>query len=124
MYLNRLLLFCIALISFVFVQAQTPLPTIRIKITNTKNEAIPFATVTIIAVADTNNRQMKVSDSSGATSFQLQQGHYAVQITSVNYKPLEKNVTVKTGDQSFSFSLQPSSSSLNTVVVTASRPLT
>lgn len=116
------LLFCFAIL-IASHQSNAQETTVRLKIAGPKNEPVPFATVNTISVSDTNIQQKKVSDSVGLVSFQLQQGRpYLVRISSVNYKPFEKSIIVK-GDNSFSFTLQPSANSLGNVVITATKPI-
>ena len=123
MRISRILLFCLLLFCSAF-QVQGQLTTVRIKVSNQKHEAVPFATVTIISVPDTVNQEQKVSDSTGTSYFQLQQGRpYKVHITSVNYQPLDKNITVKGDNPLYSFIVEPVSANLTGVVVTATRPL-
>jgi hypothetical protein len=123
MLLIRLLLLFFSIVSFVFANAQ--ITNIQFRIITSKSEPLPFATVIVISAADSNKKIEKVSDSSGLASFQVQQGQiYLVRVSSVNYKPFEKTITVKKENETFSFSLQPLSNRLNTVVVTATKPFT
>jgi iron complex outermembrane recepter protein len=125
MHLRRLLLFLFATVNFVFSYAQTKPISVRFKIVNTKNEPVPYSTVNVISFADSSKQVQKVSDSSSLVSFELEQRQvYIVRISSVNYKPFEKTITIKEQNESFLFSLQPASNKLKTVVVTASKPLT
>jgi len=124
MHFHRLLLLWVAVISTVLSYAQSGFSDVQIKVAGVKNEAIPFATLMVVSVADSNIRQTKLSDSSGTAVFHLQQGSYRVRVSAISYMPLEKDIAVMAEGQSFSFSLQPFSVSLNTVVVTATRPLT
>ena len=64
---------------------------VHFKIINTKSEAVPYATVTVMSVPDTTHQQEQVSDSMGLAVFHLVQGHpYKIKISSVNYQALEK----------------------------------
>src|SRR5687767_6632472 len=92
--LRLLTLTVLFLVSFHSINAQST--RVTFKITNTKNEGIPFATITVISVPDTVNKQQRVTDSTGTAVFQLQQSKpYHIQVSSVNYSLLEKALTVK-----------------------------
>lgn len=120
MTMNRILLFCFLLL----VQASYAQTTaVSLKIVNQKGEPVPSATVVIWPVADSLATQSKISDSAGQAVFQLGQNLYAVRITSVEYAPLEKTVSVRPDANSFRLMMQPHTTSLNSVVVTARRPL-
>lgn len=122
---NHILLFIFSIINLAFANAQTPASKVQFKITGAKNEPVPFATITVMPAVDTNHRIEKISDSTGLVTFQLEQKQfYLVRISSVNYKPFEKSITVKKANEFFSFSLQPLSKNLNAVVVTATKPFT
>ena len=116
----QLLFFVFSILAF---QSFAQEKTIQFSVTGEKKEPVPFATVSVISVADTTHHQKKVSDSTGLVVFQLQQGLvYLVQISSVNYKPFEKTISIK-GNDNFSFKLQALSSSMGNVVITATRPI-
>jgi hypothetical protein len=97
---------------------------VSFKIMNGKKEPVPFVSITVANRIDTLQIFNKVSDSSGAVTFNLQKGvQYKVTLTSVNYQPLEKGITVTTSQNSFAFSLEQLPKTLNTVVVRSSKPL-
>src|SRR5215213_5625848 len=123
MHFNRYLLsFILFICGAASVKAQET--TVRFKIINSKNEAVSFATVNVISVPDTIHLQQKVSDSTGIAIFQLLQGKpYIIRVTSVNYKPLEKNITIKGDNPLYSLVAEPVSASLSNVVVTATKPM-
>jgi len=119
---QKLLLICLAIVLTAQLNAQQT--TVRFKIINTKNEPVSFATVIVASVPDTVHQQKKVSDSAGLVSFQLQQQRpYLIRVSSVNYKPFEKSLTVTADNPLFAFTLQPFYTSLSTVVVTATKPI-
>ena len=98
--------------------------TITIKIHNTSKEPLAYATVQLISVPDTTNQEQKISDTSGVVKFTVTlERPYLVRITSVNYEPLEKAITIKADNAVYLFTVEPLSKSLNAVVVTSSRPL-
>ncbi|HYH14621.1 MAG TPA: outer membrane beta-barrel protein, partial [Flavisolibacter sp.] len=120
--LRLLTLIVLILISFTTINAQST--RVTFKITNPKSESIPFATVTVIAVPDTVNKQQHVTDSTGTAVFQLQQSKpYRIEVTSVNYSLLEKALTVKGDNPVYTYVLQEAAKSLGGVVVTATRPI-
>ena len=120
--MNRLLLICFCLFLAAYSSAQD-VP-VKMIVVGTKGEPIGAATVIVIPASDSNARQTKMADTAGVAVFQLQQnGLYKVQVSSVNYEPVEKNITVKGDAPSFRFVVQPLSKSMSSVVVTARRPL-
>jgi hypothetical protein len=120
--MNRLL-FCLALLfTSAFVKAQTP--TITLKVSDGRGEAVTAATIVVVPVSDSLNKQTKIADSTGTVIFNLSPNDlYLVRISSVNYSPLEKTVKIGNENTSFRFTLQPLSKSLGNVVITANRPL-
>lgn len=98
--------------------------TITFKIQNISKEPLAFATVQLISVPDTLNKQQKISDSSGVVSFTVMlERPYLVRITSVNHEPIEKAITVKSDNAVFTYTAEPLSKSLKAVVVTSTKPL-
>jgi iron complex outermembrane recepter protein len=121
----RLLLLFLTLATVMCAHAQTELVPIQIKIVSTRTEPVPFATIAVTPVADTSGKILKATDTSGTALFNLQPGQaYFVQVTSVNYKPFQRTITIKQQKETFTFSLQSTTANLSTVVVTATRPLT
>src|SRR4028118_984763 len=115
--MNRLL-FCLALLfTSAFVKAQTPI--ITLKVSDGKGEAVTAATIVVVPVSDSLNKQTKIADSTGTVIFNLSPNDlYLVRISSVNYSPLEKTVKIGNENTSFRFTLQPLSKSLGNVVIT------
>jgi iron complex outermembrane receptor protein len=113
------------ILSLIFCsQANAQETTVRFKVTGTKNEPVPFATVTVVSVPDTVHRQEKVADSTGSVSFQLLQSRpYLVRVSAVNAKPLEKSLTIKGDNPLYTLIAEPISKSLKGVVITANKPL-
>ena len=98
--------------------------TVRFKLVATNGDAVPFASVKVVRAVDSSATQQKVSDSSGLVSFSLDQGQqYVVQVSSVDYNPVERGISVKGNNQLFTLTLERASKSLGTVVVNARRPL-
>src|SRR5688500_14486988 len=118
--MNRILLFCFLLLAMV---SNSQSVTISINISNQKGEPIQGATVTVWPVADSTATQSRIADSTGQVVLQLEQQLYGVRITSVEYAPLEKTISVRPDAKTFRMVMQAQASELNSVVVTARRPL-
>ncbi len=96
---------------------------IQFRIINHSNKPVAFATVKAVPMLDTLNSVQKVADSNGVCKLKLQNNQqYKVIITSLNYKTIEKGITVKE-DQNFTLVAEPVTGTLNTVTVTSTRPL-
>ncbi len=120
--MRKLLLFLVFAASFSHLYAQET--NVSFKIINQKREGLPFATVSLTSVADSNTLLERTTDSIGAVIFRsVKTGNYQVRVTSVNYTPALKGISVTATDPSFTITLDPGSTSLSTVVVTATRPL-
>src|SRR6266496_891987 len=77
---------------------------VSFKAVGKKNEAVPFASFTVIKRTDSLQSQKKISDSSGIVRFMLESSvQYIVEISSVNYQPLQKGITVTATHNFFSF---------------------
>jgi outer membrane receptor for ferrienterochelin and colicin len=97
---------------------------ISFKITNNKNEPIPYASLVVFKKSDTSQIQKKAADSLGLVKFSLYRNvQYIIRVSSANYQHLEKNITVTPGNMFFSLVLQPASKTLQGVVITAKAPL-
>src|SRR5688572_13756104 len=119
--LSKLLTLLVVLISAVGVQAQEVSPTF--KILNSRGEPIAFATITVKNRLDSNVVQKKIADSLGTASFVLiPNAQYVVTITSATHQPLEKGITMSSGQREFRFQLDDLKT-LGNVVVRSSRPL-
>ena len=120
----RLLLFIGAFYSF-SLQAQTAHESIvRIKIINEAKEPLAFATVVVLNVPDTIHKQQQLTDSNGMAILKLvPMRPYIFRITSVNHQPIEKNITVKSENATYTFVAKNISQKLSEVVVTAKKPL-
>ena len=97
---------------------------VSLKIINSKKEPVAFASVRVTNRLDSTQVLKKVADSSGVVIFRLNKdGQYQVAISSVNYQPLEKGITISGNKTTFSFSLEPAAKTLTGVVVTSQKPL-
>ena len=96
---------------------------VTIRIINQKKEPVPFSTVSVTPVKDSTRRVQKISDSSGVAVFTLLHEQYIVFVSSVNYAPFKKGITVKSDQQLFTFTAEEAGRTLQAVSVTSSRPL-
>jgi iron complex outermembrane receptor protein len=110
--------FIFLLISFIATAQST---TFSVK--NKKGEPVPYATVSVKTITDSLVGE-KLTDSLGSVTFSLLPGNqYRVIVSSVNYVSVEKGITVKTAASTFNWVLEQDAKTLNTVVVTSSKPL-
>nr|MBP7316483.1 hypothetical protein [Chitinophagaceae bacterium] len=72
---------------------------VTISFVNQKKEPVSLATVTLFNRLDSTRTFTKLTDSSGVAQFVLRlNNQYNVNITSINYQPIDKGITVS-GDQ-------------------------
>jgi iron complex outermembrane receptor protein len=124
--LNRRVFYCLVFTSLVLwcSQAMAQQANVTFRIINSKNQPLSFATVTVAAMPDSVNIQQKVADTTGHVQFSLVQNRqYFIRVTSINYEPIEKRITVKGNAPVFTLTAEASSRSLGGVTVTAKRPL-
>ena len=121
-------IFCCTLISLFFfilcpgnVKAQQS--KVIIKLTGAKHEPLSFATVAITSVTDSSQVYNKISDSAGVAIFNLPLQQFIVSVSSVNYLPFKKGITIKTDHPIFNFIAEASAKSLQGVTVTATKPI-
>ncbi|HET9057950.1 MAG TPA: outer membrane beta-barrel protein [Chitinophagaceae bacterium] len=97
---------------------------VTLKAINNKNEAIVSASFKINRRDDSLQVIEKISDSNGVITINLLQNkQYIVQVTAVNYTPIEKIININVTRTFFAFSLKETSKTLENVTVTSSRPL-
>ena len=97
---------------------------VHLKILNQKKEPVGGASVTVLNRLDsTRFFQSKVADLRGSVVFNLEKGQFQVKISSINYQPLEKGISIEAGDSLFVFQLEPLPKTLSGVVVISQRPL-
>jgi hypothetical protein len=99
------------------------LVSVSFKIMNQKREPISFASVLVINRTDTLQTTINTADSVGLVSFRFPVGQYIVRISSVNYQPVEKGITVSNHQNFFNFIAEPLPKILGDVVVTSKKPL-
>jgi iron complex outermembrane recepter protein len=93
-----------------------------VKIVNIKHSPVPFASVKAVAITDSTKAVQKISDSTGTVIFNLLPGQYNIQASSINYEAVNKGITIS-GNTTFTITLQPTSKSVGSVVVTSRRPV-
>jgi hypothetical protein len=97
---------------------------VTFKVINQKREPVTFASITVTNRLDSTKSEKKVADSSGTARFQLtKDAQYTVHITSVNYQPVEKDITISGNQTVFTFAAEPLPKTLGGVVVTSQKPL-
>ncbi len=96
---------------------------VTIKIINAKKEPLAFASVTVTALKDSTTSFQKVSDSIGVTRFNLANEQYLVSVSSINYAPFQKGISVKADNSVFTFTADVLSKSLQGVSIISSRPV-
>jgi hypothetical protein len=112
--------FCIISISQLAAQNIT----VTFKVINSKKELVTFATITVTSRTDSTQILKKVADSSGIAKFSLiKGGQYNVNITSVNYQPIDKGIIVSGNQNFFSFTAERLPKNMEAVVVTSKKPL-
>ena len=120
----RLLLFIAVFFSPRLHAQTTHETTVRIRIINESKEPLPLATITVMNVPDTIHKQQQITDSNGLAIMKLiPMRPYLFRISSVNYQPIEKNITIKTENASYTFFAKSAQNTLKDVVVTARKPL-
>ncbi len=113
--------FCLVLISSAVLAQQTR---VGFKVMNSKNEGLPFATVTVLSVPDTMNKVQQLTDSSGLVYFTLFVSRpYKVFISAVEYAPVQKAITIKGDNPTYKIIVETISKSLRGVVVTSRKPI-
>ena len=105
------------------LSAQAQQTVVIIKIVNAKREPLPFASISVTPVKDSAKTLHKVSDSSGTVTFNLAHGQYLIAVSSINYAPFQKGITVKSDHPVFTFTADIVSKSLQGVNIISSRPV-
>jgi iron complex outermembrane recepter protein len=96
---------------------------VHFRLTDPQKLPAAYSTIQLTRVAD-SSRVKQLSDSLGrAVIERIRPGQYMLLVTSVGYQPYEKGITLKEGRNDFSIQLEAADGKLNTIVVTASKPL-
>ncbi|MEP6926579.1 MAG: outer membrane beta-barrel protein [Ginsengibacter sp.] len=97
---------------------------VTIKVTNKQTQPVAYATIKVIPLNDSLHYFERVTDSSGVAIFDLILAYrYKVIVTSVNYSPIQKGITIKSNPALFTFLVENAAQTLNAVVVQSAKPL-
>lgn len=103
--------------------AQAQQTQVTLKVVDAKKEPVPFASVRVAAFEDSTQALSRITDSSGTVLIDLAYGQYSILVSSVNYLPFKKGITIKSDHPVFILTAQVALTSLKGVVVTASKPV-
>ena len=110
--MKRILFSSILLSSCILMFSQT----LKGKITSTKGDAIPYATIFIFELS-----QGIVADEQGNFQTKLQNGDYSCEIRSIGYETQSKKITIHVGNNEFQFVLPDKPLTLNELTVNPSK---
>ena len=97
---------------------------ISLKAINKKGEAISGASVIVSNSKDSLQVVKTVADTNGIVKMNLANGNqFIVQISAVNYKFLQKGISINERQNNFVFILEPNLKNLDEVVITSKKPL-
>lgn len=97
---------------------------VTIKVINKQNQPVLYATVKVIPVNDSLHYPEKVTDSSGIAVFELVPAdRYKITVTSVNYFPFQKGITIRNNPAFFTVLLENATKTLHAVVIQSAKPL-
>lgn len=118
-----LLRFCLilwlCLITASIVEGQS----VSVEATDNNRTPLFGATIKLSSVADTNIVLFASASESGIAIFpNIVDGLYIVRISSIGYHPVEKTISVKANNRTFSFILKENPVELGAVTITADRP--
>lgn len=114
----------LAVLSFLSLPLLSQDITVSIKVLTQKKEPIAFATITVIDRLDSALVYKKVADSAGTARFSLAKNkQYTVQISSINFRPIEKGISTSGNQSSFTFTAEPTGKTLDAAVVVSRKPL-
>ncbi|GAA4324025.1 outer membrane beta-barrel protein [Flaviaesturariibacter amylovorans] len=122
MYLRHHLLLLLLVFCSITAIAQVPL---TVAVQDSRKAPVPYASVRIVAFADSSKAQERVTDSNGRARFELPApGAYKVSASSVGYAEVQKALRLTEKPATFTLTLEGSAgTTLGTVVVTSNRPL-
>lgn len=95
---------------------------VSVSIINKNNEPLPFATVTVKKLGDSTVILTRVADSTGRAVIPVQPGRYRISAQAVNYLESGLNRDIR-ADASVTLTLDPDPKALQTIVVTARKPI-
>jgi iron complex outermembrane receptor protein len=124
LYYSPLFIFSFLLSAFLPGKSFAQNTAVTIKVINKQTQPVLYATVKIVPLNDSLHYLEKVTDSSGIVIFDLMQANrYKVTVTSVNYSPVQKGITIKNDPASFTVLLENAAKTLDAVVIQSTKPL-
>jgi len=95
---------------------------VSVSIINKNNEPLPFATIVVKKPADRAFALNRVADSTGSALIPIPPGRYLISARAVNYLESAREMEIRS-DTVIKISLAPDPKALQTVVVTARKPI-
>lgn len=112
------------LFSLLFFNLNAQQTTVTLKITNSKNDPVPNASIKIINWPDSSTTQQKIADNNGIAVVSLSKNiKYSIVISAIDYLPFEKGINFSGNQAFFKFVLEPANKNLDTVTVASKKPL-
>jgi iron complex outermembrane recepter protein len=106
-----------------FFSAYVSGQSVNIRVKDGQNQTLIGATVHITN-ADDSSRVSTITNQNGVAAFQtVRPGLYVVNVSYIGFRPLEKSVRIRDGQNNFEYELEDDVVSLGEVTVTARRPL-
>lgn len=96
---------------------------LQIKTLNTLGQPISYSSILIKSKKQNTNPVYRTSDSTGSSFTQLYNGAYLIEATAIGYKASQKNISIPFSDSILTIVMSPDSSALQSIVVTARKPL-
>lgn len=97
---------------------------ISLKVNNKKGEAVNGASVIVTNSIDSLQVVKTVADTNGVVKLNLAIGsQFTIQMSAVNFKLLQKGITINGKQNSFVFTLESNTKNLDEVVITSKKPL-
>ena len=121
-FLKLMRCFFVVFLSFCFQQAFSQLP-VSFRVINRNGDAVANATIMITPQADSAKKVTRVSDSTGRINQILEPGRYTINIETLGYKFLSKEILINKANAVFKFELDRQTESLKDIVITARKPL-
>ena len=119
-YIKKSFLAFITLYSFQLIAQHS----ISGKITDTKEQPLPFANVILLSEQKNSNPKGAVSDDEGNYSFEnISEGSYTIEVSMLGFKTKTSEKFIVNSSKTFNFTLKEENESLNEVVVQSKRPV-
>lgn len=116
-------LLCVFLVVLSF-SSSAQKASIAIKVVDSRQVLVPFATVTISKQQDSTQTLSAIADTVASVAFDLDTpGLYIVRITALNYKPASKVILIKDNMLTFTITMEPGGNALEEVTIQEVKPL-